>query len=608
MIPEETIDEIRQRTDLVELVSDYLALEQRGKNMVGLCPFHSEKTPSFSVSPDKQLFHCFGCGASGNVFSLLMKMENLSFTEAARFLAARAGVRVPETSGYPSPADSLKENIYRLNNLAARFFIHCLHETGAGKIAMAYLLERGIKPETLELFKVGYAPAGWNAFSDFARKKGMDDNLMVKAGLVSPGKDKGCYDRFRDRIIFPIFNLSKRLAGFGGRALDEGGKTGPKYLNSPQTPVFDKGSMLYGLHLARDQIRKENKVLVMEGYTDVMMVHQSGIKNAVASLGTSLTANQARLLRSQADTAVIVYDSDSAGETATWRGLTILQDSGCLVQVANLPAGSDPDSLIREKGSGLFIELIDKARPLLEYRLDRLRERYDLATDVGRRDYLKDLFSFIRETANYVEQDYYLKKAAEELGVDETALRSELKRKRPAERTKWGKPDKDEAPDKNKIRIKPAEKILLALMLQSKEIAEQGRNLLKEDYIEEPLLRKIFFEVGKLAAAEKGLSAEKILSRLDDPQLVAIITEAVSDPALQDIEHPTAKRMAVDCLNQLHQVWKRRQQRELQHRLKELEARGAAEEVEQLLREHQRLLSEADYGPYRFDEGGDMNG
>ncbi len=598
-IPEDIIDEIRQRTDLVGLLGEYLKLERRGKNMVGLCPFHSEKTPSFTVSPDKQLFHCFGCGASGNAFSLIMQMEKLTFPEAARFLARRSGVNIPERRSASPAEDDLKEKIYKLNHLAARFYAYCLNNTGPGKSTLEYLLKRGINQETVELFMLGYAPADWTGFFNFAQKKGASPDLMVKAGLVSPGREKGYYDRFRNRLIFPIFNISGNVAGFGGRALEEGGKSGPKYLNSPETPVFDKGSMLYGMNLAREEIRREKKAVVMEGYTDVLTAFQAGIKNAVASLGTALSAEQGRLLRYQADTVITAYDSDSAGEAATWRGLAILQANGCLVQVAVLPEGSDPDSYIRENGPEAFIKLIDNASPLMEYRLQQLKKRFDLASDKGRINYIEELMPFLMAAVNQVEQDFYLKRASEELGVDEDALRSELKKRR-GRGSRYREQEKKEPPDEQeKIKARPEEKILISLMLQSKEMAEQGRNLLELEYIDDPQVRKVVEAIWSLSDTETVLSAEKMLNRFEDQRVINLITEAVTDPALQDLPPQTAKRMAEDCINKLYQAWARRQQKELQIRIKELEARGLSEQVEKLLREHQQLIMKKNGGPYR---------
>lgn len=598
-IPEEIIDEIRQRTDLVGLVGEYLKLERRGKNMVGLCPFHSEKTPSFSVSPEKQLFHCFGCGASGNAFSLIMQMEKLTFPEAARFLARRSGVNIPERRLILPAEDDLKEKIYKLNHLAARFYAYCLHKTEQGKGVLDYLLNRGIRQETIELFMLGYAPADWTGFFNFAQKKGASPDLMVKAGLVSPGRDKGYYDRFRGRLIFPIFNISGNVAGFGGRVLEEGEKSGPKYLNSPETLVFDKGSMLYGLNLAREEIRREKKAIVMEGYTDVITAFQAGIKNAVASLGTALSAEQGRLLRYQADTVVTAYDSDSAGEAATWRGLAILQASGCLVQIAELPEGSDPDSYIRENGPEAFNVLVEKSKPLMEYRLQQLKKRFDLASDKGRINYIEELMPFLMAAVNQVEQNFYLKRASEELGVDEEALLGELKKRR-RKGSRYKETKKNEPPaEQKKINARPEEKNLLSLMLQSKEIAQLGRNLLNAEYIGDPQVRKVVEAIWSLSETETVLSAEKLINRFEDQEVVNLITEAVTDPALQDLPVKTAKRMVEDSVKRLHKVWKDSKLKELKIKRENFEARGLHEQAMEIYLEEQSLISKKDGDPYR---------
>ena len=606
-IAEEIIDEIRQRTDLIALVGEYLKLERRGKNMVGLCPFHNEKTPSFTVSPDKQLYHCFGCGASGNAFTLIMELEKMSFPEAARFLGQRAQVKIPERREAPTAKERLQEKIYNINQVAARYYAHCLKNTAEGKKAYAYFRNRGISDEAIELFMLGYAPAGWTGFFNFARKKGASPELMLKAGLISPGRENSFYDRFRNRLIFPIFNAGGKVAGFGGRSLVAGEKEGPKYLNSPQSPVFDKSAILYGLNLARDEIRRRKQVVVMEGYTDVIAAHQAGIKNAVASLGTSLTEEQSRLLRYQADTVITAYDSDSAGEAATWRGLAILQSTGCLVQIAEMPEGSDPDSYIRKFGSDAFVRLIEKASPLIDYRLQQLKKRYDLSTDQGRVSYTREILPLLNTAVDRVEQDYYLKRAAEEIGVDESALRSELKRRR-KDKSYLPEEIQENNLDADQIIISPAEKILLALMIQSKEIAEKGRKLIESDYYSDPRVENIFKEIWNLSAVEEVFTADKLIDRFSDSQVVRIITTAATDPALQDLDPRTAKRMAEDSFCKLKRAWIERRQLELQRKIRELTAAGQFDQIDDILRESQQLISGNDNSPGRSGEGGDLSG
>jgi len=606
-IPEEIVDEIRQSTDLVSLINEYIKLERRGKNMVGLCPFHNEKTPSFSVSPDKQLYHCFGCGASGNVFSLIMQMENLTFPEAAHYLASKAGVTIPEKKAQTG-VENIKDKIYRLNELAARYYTYLMHNSESGKKAYNYLLKRGIKQETIELFNLGYAPAGWTGFYDFALKKGASQDLMVKSGLVSPGREKGYYDRFRDRVIFPIFNISGKIAGFGGRTMSEGDKSGPKYLNSPETPVFDKGNMLYGLNLAREEIRRQKKAIVTEGYTDVITAYQAGIKNCVASLGTALTAEQGTLLRNQADTVVTAYDSDTAGQAATWRGLAILQSTGCLVQVAEMPVGSDPDTFIRENGPEKFYDLVNEAVPLIKYRLQQLEKRHDLASDRGRIDFIEELMPFLLTAVNQIEQDYYLKKAAEILDIEEDALRRELKKRRSYDNRKRKKEDLSEETKPQKIRLRPEEKNILSLMLQSKEIAEEGRNLLKLNYIDSSEAKKVIEEIWNLSAGELVFSAEKLLNKFEDQQIVRIISEAATNPEMQDITDQTAKRMLSDSIKKLHMLWINRKLKELEEKRKNYEARGMHNEANELLKKENELIKHKGSNPDLLGKGGDFNG
>lgn len=607
-IPENIIEEIRQQTDLLELVGEYLNLERRGKNMIGLCPFHSEKTPSFTVSPEKQLFHCFGCGASGNAFSFIMQMDNLTFPEAARLLAGRSGIKIPENKGYSSAEEDLKTRIFKLNQMAAKFYAYHLNNSNVGEKALQYLYQRGITPQAIEEFMVGCAPAEWSGFFSFAREKGVAAELLVQAGLVSPGRDKGYYDRFRDRIIFPIFDISGKIAGFGGRLLQGNGGKAPKYLNSPETPVFSKSFILYGMNIAREWIRREKTAIIMEGYTDVITAYQAGIKNVVASLGTSLTSNQARSLRSQTESAVTAYDSDSAGQAATWRGLSILQSTGCLVHVAELPEGSDPDDFIREKGVEAFLKVLRQATPLMEYRLAQLKRNYDLSEPGKRREYLEELMDILMAAVNPIEQNYYLKKAAEELEVDEDTLRGELKKRRSKGNRYQQAGKKEISENQQRINIKPAEKILISLMLQSKELAKLSRNQLQLDYIYDEQVRQIINTILEQTKAEKAVTAEKILDYFEDPKIKNIITEAVTDPSLQDLPPQTAKRMTEDCINQLYAVWAQRKQKELQKRLQELEQQGSEEEIEALLREHQHLLKKKESNPYQLEKGGDFNG
>ncbi|NLA11590.1 MAG: DNA primase [Firmicutes bacterium] len=610
-IPEHIIDEIRQSCDMAGLVGEYLALEKRGKNMLGLCPFHNEKTPSFTVSPEKQLFHCFGCGASGNVFNFVMKMEHLEFPEAVRFLARRTGVRIPETRGARSEGSRLKEQIFALNRLAADFFSGQLRHDPAGRKAKAYLAKRGINEDSIEFFGLGYAPPGWQNLGDHAQKKGISSELLLKAGLVSPRKSGGHYDRFRDRLLFPICNLSGKVVGFGARAMDEEDKSVPKYLNSPETPVFEKGAYLYGMHLARREIRLHKTAIIVEGYTDVITSFQAGIKNIVASLGTALTPAQGRLIRSQAEKVIIAYDADSAGEAATWRGLKVLQDSGCLVEVASLPEGSDPDGLIRQRGASYFEEILNRALPLSEYRLETLKKRCDPSSEESRKRFLEESLTFLREIPNLVERDIYLQRVAEELGVSEGAVRRELQRSLKGQKSFSGHNlrIKVQTKDTDQLKAHPAEKMLLSLMMQSEEAVEAVSGSLEAADFPEGPLRQVVETILKLKEEGRTVTGEVLVDCFTDSNIHKMIAAASTDPSLQDLEAGMLLRMAGDCIERINREKLARQQELQQKILKEIDQKKQYSDYDKkLLQEHLQVIKRLKGATYRSGGGENLHG
>ena len=610
-IPEQIIDEIRQRCDMAGLVGEYLALEKRGKSLLGLCPFHSEKTPSFTVSPDKQLFHCFGCGASGNVFNFIMKIENLEFPEAVRFLARRTGVQIPETRAALSETGRLKEQILALNRLAADFFAGQLRNSPAAKKAAAYLAGRGIEGSSVELFDLGYAPPGWQSLGDFAKKKGIEGELLLKAGLVSPRQSSGYYDRFRDRLLFPICNLSGEVVGFGARALEEGDRSGPKYLNSPETPVFEKGTYLYGLHLARREIRLSKTAIIVEGYTDVITAFQAGIKNIVASLGTALTPAQGRLIRSQAEKVIIAYDADSAGEAAAWRGLKILQDSGCLVEVAVLPEGSDPDGLIRQRGAAYFEDILSRAQPLNRYRLAVLKKRCDPSSEESRRRFLEESLTVLREIPNLVEREIYLKGVAEELGVSEGAVRRELQRKLKGQKSYPGHnlQLKDQNKGTDQLKANPAEKMLLSLMMQSEEAVEIVSGSLEAADFQEGPLRQVVETIFQLKEEGRPVSGELLVDCFSDNAIHRMIATASTDPSLQDLESKMLLRMTGDCIERINREKLARQQELQQKELKEIDKNKEYNDyAKKILQEHLQVIKRLKGASYRSGGGENLHG
>lgn len=412
MIPEHIIDKIKEENDIVDVISEVVKLKRSGRNYTGLCPFHSEKTPSFSVSSDKQIFKCFGCGEAGNVVSFVMKYRNMSYVDALKYLADRANI-VMEEQGVSRKAHDKKERLYSLNKEVARYFFNNLNKYPKGK---NYFLKRGISEKTLRSFGLGYSLDSWNSvLYTFKNKYGED--ILREAGLVIRNENGRVYDRFRNRVMFPVFDYKGRVIGFGGRVLDD---SKPKYLNSPETAVFKKGTNLYGLNFAIKN-NPGRTFIIVEGYMDVIALHQYGITNVVASLGTALTSNQARLLKRYSDKVIISYDADLAGQMATLRGLEILRTNGFDVRVLTVPNGKDPDQFIRNNGKSAFLKLADSALPLIDYRLNKAKDNIDFSNRNMVIQYARRVTEILGNLDS-IEKDVYIKKISEETQITENAL------------------------------------------------------------------------------------------------------------------------------------------------------------------------------------------
>ena len=422
-IAEEKIQEIRDRVDIVEVVSGYLPLKRSGVNHQGLCPFHQEKTPSFNVNASRQIFHCFGCGVGGNVFSFLMRMEGLSFPDAVKRLGEKVGVEVEEEE--VSPAEIRRredrERLARINEVAGSFYHQLLLEDDAGAPARRYLRQRGYEGETVRTFQLGFAPEGWETLAAHLAGKNFSVEDIRKTGLVRPGKqDRGDYDLFRNRLLFPIHDLQGQMVAFGGRVLDD---SLPKYINSPETDVYHKGKILYGLYQARDAMRHSGDALVVEGYFDVMALHRAGFTNAVATCGTALTPDHARLLKRYADKILLIFDEDAAGRQATFRAMDALLPSGLAVSVVAMPAGEDPDSLIKASGEEGFRHCLESARPVLEVFIDEQLRVNDESVE-GRARAAEQVLERIRRLPGDLERNLYLKELAARTGLDLDLLQS----------------------------------------------------------------------------------------------------------------------------------------------------------------------------------------
>jgi DNA primase len=423
------IDKLRAASDIVNIISEYVPLKKRGKNYWGCCPFHHEKTPSFSVTPDKGFFYCFGCQAGGNVFNFLMKVENVDFPEVVKLLANKLGIPLPEKekSAHDRQMEREMASLYRANEMARDFFHSCLVNTSFGKEAMEYLVARGITIEIIETFKLGYSPPAWDKLSMALTARGFQPETLVKAGLaVNRSSGDGVYDRFRGRIMFPITDVQGLIVGFGGRVLDA---SQPKYLNTPETPVFNKRQLLYGYDSASQFIRQSGKAVVVEGYMDLIALQSGGIKNAVASLGTAFTLDQARkLVRSRVAEIYFAYDSDAAGQEATIRALSTVKSLGLSVRVIAIPDGKDPDDFVRKHGVEAFNSLLDTSLGLLEYQVRCAIESSDYSGLEGKVAVVAKAVPALAEADNAVEVDNHIRKLSELLTIDESAIRAEIRK------------------------------------------------------------------------------------------------------------------------------------------------------------------------------------
>ena len=421
-IPREIISEIIDKADILDIVSSYVNLKRNGRDAVGLCPFHNEKTPSFHVSGDKQVYHCFGCGAGGSVITFVMNIENLSYVDTIKSLGDRVGVRVPDDQNFDDSKEKLKKRLLEANKEAGKFFYKCLL-SDEGKQARDYLISRGLSKETIVKFGLGYAPNAWDTLSKHLKALGFTEYEMVSAGLLAENHEKKrVYDRFRNRIMFPVFDVRGNLIAFGGRVLDD---AKPKYLNTNDTPVFDKSANLFALNIARKSNSK--RLIMVEGYMDVITLHQYGVDTAVASLGTAFTDSQARLLKRYADEVVLCYDSDEAGIKAANRALELLNKFDIKSKVISLGGAKDPDEFCKKFGVDEFLRVIDGAKSPVLYKIERLKEKYDLGVPEQKIAFLKDSASVIASLHSEIDRDIYAKEISDKYSVDANAFKRQIK-------------------------------------------------------------------------------------------------------------------------------------------------------------------------------------
>ncbi len=535
-VSEDKIQQIRESADIAEVISDYVTLKKKGKSLMGLCPFHQEKTPSFSVDTVKGLYHCFGCGAGGDVFNFIMEIENISFPEAVHILADRYGISLPAEQ--VDEADSYEtEILYYTNNTAKDFFISCLYQTQAGARALSYIKQRGFSSETIKKFNIGYAPNRWDGLILMAKRSNLPLQHLEKAGLIIKRKDgSGYYDRFRGRIIFSISNPTGKVIAFGGRIIVEI-KNQPKYINSPETMIYKKGSQLYGLDWAKNSIRQKDRILLVEGYTDVMRLHQSEFDNAVSTLGTALTDNQAHILARYSRNVTLLFDGDSAGFKAALRGVEVLFKAGMRVTIAPLPQGVDPDTLLFRKSKKVMNEFIESAQTFIDFHLEQLKSNNSLNTPNAKAEAAKYLVNTVQNISDPLERNFYIKEISEKVGIEEKFLHTY---KKTGSSNNTGQNTKIDHP-------RNAEDILIMFLLEDfNQWADVIFNFVSEDDIKS---NTILFAIYKDYSAHKINSENEIMDRFTEkPKIKSYLTALLARKKDTITKGDDYNRLCADCI------------------------------------------------------------
>lgn len=523
-IPEELIDQIRQSVDIVDIVSDHVVLTRKGKSFLGICPFHDDSSPSMNVSQEKQIFKCFACGAGGNVFSFLRDIENISFIEAVRKLAERAGINLPDARQADPQQQEAYDELYRANELAYKFFHHMLTEDQRGEQAREYLKNRGISREIMDTFGLGYALNGWDGFLQAATRRGFSPQVLERAGLVTPRQNGGgFYDRFRHRVTFPIEASTGRTVAFGARALDPDEQA--KYLNSPETPVYNKSATLYGLWRGRDAIRDAGQAIVVEGYMDLISLAQFGIQNVVASSGTALTADHARLLRRYAPRVILIFDGDAAGTSAAVRGIGSLFEIGQEARVVALPEQHDPDSYVREHGTEGFQKLLESAASAPDFLVEQISKREDLSSADGKARATHELAELIGRISDQALRQFLIKDIAEKMGLSENAFIQVVqndRRRTPIVRRTTNEQESAPPPFDPRPR---AERELIILMMQSSEAADTVLEHIVPTQFTNSTYRQIVEQIAHNRAQNHPVDAAHLIDQNNEKHLSRIISD-----------------------------------------------------------------------------------
>jgi DNA primase len=556
-IPTEKISEIQGTLNISDVVSNYVALKQSGNNLIGLCPFHHEKTPSFTVNVEKQIYKCFGCGEGGTIFNFLMKQEGLTFPEAVKALAEKANISINDVNTRKEHQGT--SALYKANEQAASFFSEMLLKTKEGKHAKDYVSSRLINNESIKKFRLGYSPNRWNSIVNKAKDWNISTQALANSGLILKKQTSGFYDRFRNRLMFPIFDFQNRPVGFGARVLDN---SLPKYLNSPETPIFNKSKSLYGINLAKNAIIKNRKILLMEGYTDVIMAHQCGIDWSIAILGTALTREHVRLLRRYCDEAILVFDADTAGQKSSERNLDIFIEEDFDVRVVLLPENYDPYDFLVKKGAKRFLEQVEKAYDFFSFKIKLSESKWDTSSVSGKASAIDDILSTAIKIPNILKRELTIKRIAEEMSVEENDLRKHLKKDRPVRNQFYNK--KSDTLNKPKSNAdQTIERTILSIMISKNDLIKKVESDIGFDSFNNEKLRNIAIKMSEVYSRRGQVKLSDIFPMLDATELGRDLIDTISKQST--LEECTITGQAKDsekALNDCIRFIKKRKTRE----------------------------------------------
>lgn len=587
-IPDNILDQILDRCDIVEIISSYVPLKRVGRNYKALCPFHHEKTPSFIVNPEKGIFHCFGCGIGGNVFSFIMKYERLEFPEVVKMLAKKTGVALPERTARDSEKSlSLINGMYKIHEFATAYFQNMLMSP-SGKQAREYLVKRGMRNETASKFKLGFAPDSWDDLLIYLKRKGFSEGLIEKSGLIIPRPDRsGYYNRFRNRLIFPIFNQRDTVIAFAGRVLDD---SLPKYMNSPETQIYNKSRTLFGLNFAKRDINEKDAAVIVEGYMDLLIPYQSGMRNIIASCGTALTPGHIRVLKRHSRNAIMVYDADKAGQMATLRGLDLLLTEDMHIGIVQLPKGFDPDSFVRGYGVEAFQELLKKPISLFEYKLNLLTSMYNTDSAESKIKIAGEMLKTISRVNNAILKSEYMKRLAESLDLDEDALRLEAKK---VKKEYDGSYNIESFSFKNEIApLSTADKIIIGLMIEDNNLIPFVREKLGCDEFCNRFAQRIVEFIFRFYEQNKTITYATLINHLDIDGLENLL----SGIAATHLAFVDKKKNLGDCIAWIKRNNLKRNLDGLCNQIKEAQRVGEHGKVTELVTHYNRLIKECARG------------